>query len=410
MIRVPLQSLFDARGVRLPHGATTVSELLGHETTSAGVTVTEATAEALPTVFSCVRVLSSAVAQLPFKLYRVTDSGKTEATDHPLYSVLHDLANPEMTAYEFRALLQSYLLLWGNAHAEIERNARGEVVALWPLQPWRLHVDRDDRRRLRFTYTTASGQRKEWLYDPHRPPILRLHINSLDGITGRSVVTVLRESLGLTAAMQRFGAAFYRQGTVLGGVLSADEELDPDQKKDIGKAIELFHSGADRAHRTLVLEAGRTYTQIGMPLQDAQFLESRKFQRSELCGAFGVPPHMVGDLERATFSNIESESLRWLRDGTDPHLVNWEAATRRDCLGPRSFATHYTRFTRNAAVRGDLRSRSEALQIQRRNGVINADEWRAFEELDPIGGDEGTKYLVIGGGAATMPAAASDHE
>lgn len=397
----------ETRGVHLAHGAQTFADLVGQPPTAAGITVSEATAEALPVVFSCVRVIASAVAMLPLKLYRRHDDGTTgEATDHPLYAVLHDLANPEMTAYELRALLQTHLLLWGDCYAELERNARGEVVAAWPLQPWRMRVDRDSRARLRFTYTQANGTQKDWLYDPHRPPILRLHVHSLDGVTGRSVVRVLRESLGLTAQLQRFGAKFFRDGMHVNGVLEVAEDLEPEQEQGIRETLAKFHTNTDRAHQTLVLSAGRKYTPIGMPLEDAQFLESRKFQRSELCGAFGVPPHMVGDLERATFSNIEAESLRWLRDGLDPHLVNWESALRRDCLGPRSFDRYYARFVRNAMVRGDLRSRSEALQIQRRNGVISADEWRAFEELDPIGSAKGgDDYLVIGGGTAAVPAA-----
>lgn len=392
-MRVPFQSLFEVRT-----GRWQLSQLkswsdmgVGDGPTRAGVSISESTVEGLPTVFSCVRVIASAVAQLPLKLFRrESDGSKHEASDHPLFEVLHDLANPEMTAYELRSLMTSQLLLWGNAYADIVRNPRGEVTALWPLCPWKMRIVRDDRRRLRFHYPGRDAI----VYDPNLPQILRLSIHSEDGVVGRSVVRVLRESLGLTLALERFGATFFGNGSTFGGVLSSDADLDDEQLKDARGVIEQLHQGPDRAHRFLVLKNGYKYTPLGLPPEDAQFLESRKFQRSELCGVFGVPPNFIGDLERATFSNIESESIRWLRDGLEPHLVNWESAIRRDCLGPRAFSRYYGRFVRNAMLRGDLLSRSRALATMRQNGVINADEWRQLEEMDPIEGAGGKVYVL----------------
>ena len=404
-MRLPFTALFEARSSWRLSSLPNWSEMgLGGGPTKAGVTVSEATVEGIPSAFACIRVISSAVAQLPLKLYRLEPDGrKQEATDHPLYEVLHDLANPELTSYELRYLLTSQLLLWGSAYAEIERDASGRVISLWPLQPWKVRIDRDDRRRLRFHY---QGRSEPWLYDPSRPPLLRLSVNSQDGITGRSVVQILRESLGLTQALQQFGATFFKNGSTFGGVLSAtDRDIDDEQAKNIRERIEELHGTADRAHKFLVLGMGFRFEQFGMPLEDAQFLESRKFQRSEICGAYGVPPHMIADLDRATFTNVENESLRWLRDGLEPHLVNWEAAIRRDCLGPRSFSTHYARFTRNAMVRGDLKSRSDALAVQRDRGIINANEWRALEEMDPISdADGGNKYIISGQAKPATPA------
>ena len=392
-MKLPFESLFARRGQTWPLSRLkSWSDMgIGDGPTKAGVSISEATAEGIPTVFSCVRVIANAVAQLPCKLYRLAPDGtKSEARDAPLWDVLHSLANPEMTSFDFRVLLTSHLLLWGNAYARIERNARGDVTALWPLLPWMMHADRDDRRRLRFTYGGET-----YLYDPAQPPILRLMIHSLGGICGRSPVRVLRESMGLALALQQFGATFFGNGSSFGGVLSSDDDLDDDQAQAIRTRIETYHKGANKAHRFLVLGNGFEYSPIGIPPEDAQFLESRKFQRSELCGAYGVPPHMVADLERATFSNVENESLRWLRDGLDPHLVNWESAIRRDCLGPRAYDRYYARFTRAAAVRGDLKSRSDALAIQRQNGIISANEWRALEDLDPISeADGGNAYVV----------------
>jgi HK97 family phage portal protein len=401
-MRTPFTNLFEQRGITVKDTLSSM-DLFGRPTT-AGVTVTESVAEGLPTVFACVRVISSAVAQLPLKLYRLAPDGrKSEAADHPLYEVLHDLSNPEMSAFELRALLMSHLLLWGNAYAEIQRNARGEVTALWPLQPWRVRVDRDEQRRLRFTY--AGPQQKTWIYDPNRPPLLRLSINSQDGVTGRSVISVLAQSMGYTAALERFGASFFSNGSTFGGILSTEEQIGPEAEEALRKKIEALHQGTDRAHRFLVLDSAFKFERLGIPPEDAQFLESQKFMRSVLCGAFGVPPHMIADLDRATFSNIENESLRWLRDGLESHLVNWESAIRRDLLGPRSFSNYYARFVRNAMVRGDLASRSTALATMRQNGVINANEWRALEEMDPIAkADGGDLYVVNTAAQPTMQA------
>lgn len=380
---------------------------VGAGPTAAGVEMSETLAEGLPTVFACVRVVSSAVAQLPLKLFRLAPDGtKSEASDAPLFDVLHDLANPEMTAYDFRATLTSHLLLWGNAYAEIVRDARGDVVALWPLLPWAMTVDRDDRRRLRFRYQTADG-RREWLYHPARPPILRLAIHSFDGLMGRSPVRVLREAMGYTRALERFGSAFFANGSTHGGwLVSPQADISDEEIKRLRESIESTARGPSKAFRLGVLWGGLKFEPLtGMPLEDAQFLESQKFMRSVLCGAFGVPPHMIGDLERATFSNIENESLRWLRDGLEPYLSNWEAAIRRDCLGPRAFGRYYPRFIRQAMVRGDLESRSKALATMRQNGVISANEWRALEELDPISeADGGNHYLV---NSAAVPASST---
>ena len=203
--------------------------------------------------------------------------------------------------------------------------------------------------------------------------------------------------------MERFGATFYKNGAALGSVLSSDQDLDPEQRKEILEAVESIHAGPDRAHRFLIIGAGMKYPRRrACRHRMRNSWRAGSFQRSEICGPFGVPPHMIGDLERATFSNVENESLRWLRDGLEPHLVNWESALRRDCLGPRSFNTYYARFIRAAMLRGDMASRSQALATQRQNGVISANEWRALEEMDPISKTDGGDTYIVN--SAAQPA------
>lgn len=391
------------RGVRLPGGFTSVSDLLGRESTAAGVNVDPETAENIPTVYACVRVIASAIASLPLSLHRRAGRGSDLAVDHPLHRVLHDAANDEITSYDARYLLTAQRLLWGTSYAEIIRNARGEVTALWPLQSQRMRVRRDDQRRLVFEYFGPNGKRQEWTHDPHRPAILRWPINSLDGVIGRSVIELLRESLGLSAAQQRFAARFFGNGTTFGGLLSTDDPLDDENAaEDLRKEVEKQHAGPDKAHRLLILGGGFKFTPFGTPPRDAEFLESRKLERSLICGAFGVPEIMVGDLSRATFSNAESESIRWLRDGLEPHLASLEATITRDLIGPRASAEYFVRFNRAAVVRSDLKSRTESLATWRRLGIISANEWRELEDLNPISAaDGGDAYTLIGGGSAT---------
>lgn len=391
------------RGVRFPNGINSLSELLGREATAAGVSVSPETAEALPTVYACCRVIASAIASLPLQLHRRDGRGSRVAGDHPLHSVLHDQANAESTSYDLRYALACQRLLWGCAYGLIERNARGEAIALWPLESPRMRVRRDADRRLVFEYYGPSGRKQTWTHDPYRPAILRWPINSLDGVTGRSVIGMLRESLGLSAAQERFASRFFGNGTAFGGLLSSDDPLDdPDARNDLRKEIETQHAGPNKAHRLLVLGGGFKFTPFGVPPQDAQFLESRKFERSVIAGAFAVPPSMIGDLERATFSNVEHEAIRWLRDGLEPHLASFEQVIARDLIGPRASGELYARFNRAAAVRGDLKTRTESLATWRRLGVISPNEWRELEDWNPISpADGGDDYVIIGGGAAT---------
>jgi HK97 family phage portal protein len=395
-MRIPLQALFERRdwfGADVPAWPLSSTSIVGGRS-QAGVVVTESSAEGLPVVFACVRVIANAVAQLPCKLYKLDPGGasktEVEASDHPLASVLDRMSNPEMTSFEFRQTMISHLLLWGNCYAKIDRNPSGQVTALWPLYPWLLSVTRDDQRRLVFSYGA-----EKWTYDPARPQILRLCIHSQDGIVGRSVVRVLRESIAGGIALQKFGNTFFGNGATFGGILSSPDDLDEEQRLQVRAEIDQLHQGPDRAHRFLLLYNGLKYEKLGIPPEDAQFLESKKFSRSELAGCFGVPPHMIGDLDRATFSNIENESIRWLRDGLEPYLKNFEEAVSRDLLGPRSYQQFDVRFVRNAMLRGDLKTRSEALQILRQNGIINANDWRELEELNPISAaDGGDKYII----------------
>lgn len=361
---------------------------------AAGVRIDETTGEQIHTVFSCIRVIASGVATLPLKLQRLTPDGRRiDAVDHPLYELLHDLANPEQTSSDFREEMTRKALIWGQSFAEIIRNPSGQPVALWALDSSRMFVDRDERNRLRFRYHFSSRDRRSgeqtWLYDPARPPLLRIVINSLDGgMTGRSPIRVLRETHGWAAATERFGASFFGNGSTFGGLLKAKAKLRDGVGDRLKKQIEQGHKGPNKAHSFIILEDGLEYEKLGVNPDDAQFLDSVKLQRSILCGAYGVPGHMISDTDRSV-ENLESESLRWLRDGLDPWLVKFEQSIKRDLLGPRSFGMFEPRFVRQAAVRTDFKTRQEGLAVMGDHGVLTRDEWRELEDMSRLaeGGD-----------------------
>ena len=276
--------------------------------TTSGKPVTERTAMQMTAVYSCVRILSEAVAGLPIHVYRYTDNGgKEKALEHPLYRLLHDEPNPEMTSFNFRETLMGHLLLYGNAYAQIVRNARGEVMGLYPLMPNKMTVDRDGEGNLYYLYSRGSddapmGKENGQIY---LPPSDVLHIPGLgyDGIVGYSPLAMAKNAVGMAIACEEYGAKFFANGAAPGGVLEHPGTIkDPQKVKESWNAA---YQGSGNSHRVAVLEEGMKYQTIGISPEQAQFLETRKFQINEIARIYRVPPHMVGDLEKSSFSNIE---------------------------------------------------------------------------------------------------------
>ena len=289
--------------------------------TSSGNVVTERTAMQTTAVYACVRVLSEAVAGLPLNLY-TPDGGKEKAINHPLYNLLHDAPNPEMTSFIFRETLMSHLLLWGNAYAQIIRNGTGQPIALYPLLPSKMDVSRAANGQLIYTYSKDSD---EFGADNRCQQIFLsqdevLHVPGLgfDGLIGYSPIAMAKNAIGMSLAAEQYGALFFANGATPGGILE-----HPGIVKDPVKLRESWHaqfSGTNR-HNVAVLEEGMTFQQLSIPPDQAQFLETRKFQIDEIARIFRVPPHMVGDLEKSTFSNIEQQSLEFVKYTLNPWCV-----------------------------------------------------------------------------------------
>ena len=367
--------------------------------TTSGKTVTERSAMQMTAVYSCVRILSEAVAGLPLHLYRYTDSGgKAMALDHPLYRLLHDEPNPEMSSFVFRETLMTHLLLWGNAYAQIIRNGKNEVIALYPLMPNKMSVDRDENGRLYYTYYRGQDEAirdKEFAVTIHPSDVLHIPGLGFDGLVGYSPIAMAKNAIGMAIACEEYGAKFFANGAAPGGVLEHPGTIkDPQRVRDSWMSQ---FGGSANAHKTAILEEGLHYTPIGISPEQAQFLETRKFQVTEICRIFRVPPHMIGDLERATFSNIESQNISFAVHTIRPWLVRIEQAVNRALIPQNEKGRFYVQFNIDGLMRGDYKSRMEGYAIARQNGWMSANDIRALENLNPISEEEGgDAYLVNG--------------
>jgi HK97 family phage portal protein len=361
--------------------------LLDTSPTAAGRAVTEESALSSVAVYACVRVIAETVATLPLLVYRRLGRGRERAPDHPLYPLLHDQANPEQTAVEFRENLLGHALLWGNGYAEIERGPGGSIRALWPLRPDRMAVERDRADRLVYTYELPDGGRVPF------PFASVLHLRGFGGgLTGLSPVAMAREAIGLSLAVEEYGARFFGNDSRPGGVLQYPGTLSDEALTRLKSSWEQGMRGLAHRHRVAVLEGGVSWQQIGIPPQDAQFLDTRKFQLGEIARLFRVPPHLIGELDRATWGNIEHQAIDFVVHTIRPWLVRTEQALRRDLFGllpARLRDDYHAEHLVDGLLRGDAMSRAQALATQRQNGVITANEWREIENRNPIaGGDE----------------------
>ena len=366
---------------------------------TSGKRVNERSSMQMTAVYSCVRILSEAVAGLPLHLYRYTEEGsKEKATSHPLYFLLHDEPNPEMTSFVFRETLMTHLLLWGNAYAQIIRNGKGEVIALYPLMPDRMAVDRDDKGRLYYEYTVNTEDAPTMKGSLVRlSPTDVLHIPGLgfDGLVGYSPIAMAKNAIGMAIACEEYGAKFFANGAQPSGVLE-----HPGTIKDPSRVRESWtqtFGGSHNANKVAVLEEGMKYTPISISPEQAQFLETRKFQINEIARIFRVPPHMVGDLEKSSFSNIEQQSLEFVKYTLDPWVSRWEQAMVRSLLTPDEKTGYFIKFNVDGLLRGDYQSRMNGYAIGRQNGWMSANDIRELENLDRIPAELGGDLYLING-------------
>ena len=378
------------RGPR-PLSAANIIEYIGGGPTASGRAVNEETALRLATVYACVRVIAESVASLPLVTYRRLARGKERAPMHPLYPLLHDAPNPWMTGYSFREMLQGHLLLWGNAFARIIRDEGGAIRAFHPLRPDRMkRPEFSPAGTLVYEYQRASGQ-PEVL-----PQVNVLHLRGLstDGLWGYSPIQLQREQLGLALVEQEFSARFFGNSARPGGVLETKGRLGPEAATNLAASWNALHQGVGQSHKVAILEEGLTWKQIGMPLQDAQLLQARQFERSEIAGWFRVPPHMIGDVDRSTSwgSGIEQQTIGFITYTLRPWLVNWEQAIMQACLLESERERFLVEHLLDGLMRGDAASRGQFYVQMIEHGVFSPNEVREKENLNPA--ENGDELLV----------------
>lgn len=365
--------------------------LFGIPASASGMSVTPETAMRVSAVHACVAVIAGTIATLPLHLYRRTkNGGKERATDHPLYSLLHDAPNELHTSCEFRDMMQAHLCLRGNAYARIIRDGAGRVTSLIPLHPDRVTVYR-------------SGMVVSYLYRPipgepgdsgeYLAAHEVMHVRGLgpDGILGYSPIALARDAIGLSMATEGHGSKLFANGARPSGVLETPPGITDAQMKAMREHWEKMHAGVENSNRLAVLAGGMKYAGISMSNDEAQFLETRKFQVTDIARIFRVPPHKIADMAAATFSNIEHQSIEFVTDCIRPHAVRWEQRIAQALLTPNERGIYFAELSLDGLLRGDMKSRYEAYNIGRTGGWLSPNDVRDMENLNRI--DQGDTYM-----------------
>jgi HK97 family phage portal protein len=377
-------------------------------TTNSGLSVSEFNAMENTAVSAAVRIISESVGSLPLPLYQQKkDGSKEKAIQHPLYYILNTAPNPYMTAMTFKELMTSYMLLWGNAYAEIDWGPDGTVRGLYPLRPdMTFPLVLNGLNEIYQNYPMVAPGTEGIVYrtiingtESYLPAYRVLHIPGLgfDGLRGHSLIQLHRDAVGLAKATEKYGNKYFGNGAKPGGVLEHPGSLSKPAQDNLRSSWNLMHSGLDNAHRIAILEEGMTYKQIGLPPEDSQFLETRKFQVAEIARIFRVPLHMLAELDRSTNNNIEHQGIEFVVHTLRSWLTRWEQSIGKSLLSISEQKKYFAEYQIDALLRGDVKSRYEAYQIARQNGWMSANDIRKAENMNPISKDDGgDAYLVNG--------------
>ena len=360
-----------------------LNELFGGASTDSGVSVTPDTALTYSAVYAAVRCISESVSSLPLNYYeRLPAGGKAHAKANPLHYLLHDEPNPEMTSLQWREASMAHLLLHGNSYTEIVRDLEGNAVELWPIDPTMVAPRRTDSGELYYelnrgkSFITAGNM---------------LHIPGLsfDGISGVSPITLARQSLGLSMAIEQFGAGYFGRGARPGGVLTFPGQLSPEARQNLRRSFEELHAGGANSHRVALLEAGLKWEAIGVPPDDSQFLQSREFQIIEVARWFNLPPNKLKDLSKTSYNSLEQMEISFVVDTLRPWLVRWEQQLNRKIIRPKDRGSYFFEHNVDGMLRGDQASRYQSYSVARNWGWLSVNEIREKENLNPIseGGD-----------------------
>jgi HK97 family phage portal protein len=361
----------------------------------AGPFVNEQNALSTAAVYACVRVISETVAGLPLHLFREIDDGLEVAKDHKLNRLLHTAPNPEMTSFALRETMLAHLLLWGNSYVQILRDGAGRVAALYPLLPSKMEVSRSEAGEIYYTYwrdfdETRPGEKSGGV-TLTREQVLHIPGLSFNGLVGLSPIGLAKEAVGMAMATERYGAGFFANSATPAGILEHPGAIkDTEQVRVAWEALFRGKTG-----KVAVLEDGMKFHSVSIPPEQAQFLETRKFQLNEIARIFRVPPHMIGDLEKSSFSNIEQQSLEFAKYTIQPWVVRLEQAMAQSLLTEREQDDLCIKFNLDGLLRGDYETRMKGYAIGIQNGFLSPNDCRRLENMNKIpGGDE---YVFNGG-------------
>jgi HK97 family phage portal protein len=352
-----------------------ISWAWGGGASASGIIVTPNTAMQAAAVYSCVQVLAQSVGMLPLNIMAEDDKGNRRiAKEHPLHELLHHQPNDYQTSVEFFEMMVVSLCLRGNAYAYVNRARSGRVVELLPIHPDMVRVMMSDDFQLTYQITMPDGK----FQDFKAGEILHVRGLTLNGWIGISPIAYARESIGLALATEKFGGQLFKNGAKMGGVLEHPGKVGEIAYQRLKDSFDAATSG-ENAHKTALLEEGMKFSKISMNADDAQFLETRKYQRSEIAAVFRVPPHMIGDLERATFSNIEQQSLDFINSALMPWLRRIEMTIRRDLFTAEDKKNLHVRFNVASLLRGDAAARKDFYASGRQWGWLSGNEVREME-------------------------------
>jgi HK97 family phage portal protein len=368
----------------------------GGHTSATGVQVTNESARRITAVWAAVKIISESVASLPCFVYqrRKDGKGRDRQTDNPIHRLIHTQPNPWQSSFEWREMMQGHLCMRGNAYSEMLYDRRGGIQSLIPRHPDRMRVydisqESIGNHPLVYEYQPASGPARFLFPDE----VLHLKGLSDDGFVGLSPIHEFRETLGLSIGTEGYAARFFRNYANPGGVLTHPKTLSAPAVTRLREQWEQKHQGVDNAHKVAVLEEGLTWTAIGVKPIDSQLIESRKFSIAEIARIFRVPPHMLADLDKATFSNIEQQSIEFVMHSLRPWLVRWEQRLGMALLTPREQSQGlFIEFSVDGLLRGDVKSRYAAYAVGRQWGWLSPNDVRAFENMNPREDDGGDAY------------------
>lgn len=373
----------------LSNPASWLVELIGGENTFSGECVTEETALLNSNVYACASVLGGDIGKLPVQVFKQIGNSIERDTSHPATVLLGLRPNPYMSAYTLKELLQVHVTVWGNAYVNIEWSKAGAPKALWPLMPSQTEPVVDEEGEVWYVTATPSGEMRR--VQPE--DIIHIKALSLSGLKGLTPISVIREKIGIQQASDKFIGSFYANGTTTRGILKTPVELNSPAKQKVREEWEKLHTGLTNAHRIAILDASLEYQDIGMPLADAQFIETQKWGISEIAKIYKIPPHKLGLLDRATFSNIEHQSLEYVKNTLQPIIVNWEQELNYKLFTAKERQRYYVKFNVTSELRGDSKSRADYYQTMIGAGVYSINEVRALEEMSNIG-ELGDKHYM----------------